>query len=37
MAVQAVRRYGGLGARIKAHFLLYRTRTAVYTTVVFGA
>ena len=37
MAVQAVRRYGGLGARIKAHFWLYRTRTAVYTTVIFGA
>ena len=37
MAVQAVRRYGGLGARIKAHFLLYRTRTVVYTTVIYKA
>ena len=37
MAVQAVRRYGGLEAPIKAHFWLYRTRTVVYTTVVCGA
>ena len=37
MAVQAVRRYEGLGARIKAHFWLYRTRTVVYITVFFRA